>query len=578
MRYALAKPGLIGGVTIPNRVVMASMTTRLATRDGFVTERLIEYYRARARGGVGLVTVEMASPERAGRHRFHELGIFDDRFAEGLSTLARAIKAEGSMAAIQLGHGGGHTSARISGEPPVAPSAIPHPLLEIEFETVVPEAMSLARIEDAIDAFARAARCAFTAGFDVVEIHAAHGYLISQFLCPAENLRTDAFGGTLENRARFGLDIIRRIKKLNPGKSVVFRFDSDDFFPGGLSEEESLRVGGWAAEAGADALHVSGGHYRSLPSAERMIPPMKYPGGCFVPFAERLKNTVDVPVIVVGRLGDPSVAADVVETGKADFIALGRPLLADPEWLSKSAAGQPVRRCVACNTCVNDMRRGDSLHCLVNPRAGRELEWQRQTGKKGRRIAVIGAGPSGLTYAIAMAGENAVTVFERNERAGGALRIAGHAPLFQEVTASQVSLDDYVDAMVASARQAGVHFRFNCDPFKENVDFSAFDDVVIATGARYYFGMGALVSWLLKSGLARRRPISWLATHAGIRNWFYYKARRPSGQAAAILSVGRRPTIIGDAFKAGKTMDAIDSAFRAAFGSPVAVHSREESV
>ena len=184
---SLFEPGRIGPIEVPNRVVMASMTTRGADEAGFVTPQTLAYFEARARGGVGLITVEMASPERCGRHRRRELGIYDDRFLPGLSQLTTAIHAQGAKASIQLGHAGGHTRADVCGEEPIAPSAIPHVVQEVTTETIVPLAMTRERIEETTAAFVRAAERARAAGFDCVEIHAAHGYLISQFHTPFEN-------------------------------------------------------------------------------------------------------------------------------------------------------------------------------------------------------------------------------------------------------------------------------------------------------------------------------------------------------------------------------------------------------
>ena len=373
---ALFSPGLIGGVEIRNRVVMPSMTTKLADVDGHVTDATIAYYKARAVGGVGLITVEMAAPEKVGRHRANELGVHDDRFLPGLSRLAGELRGHGARVSIQLGHAGGHTREDICGEPPIAPSAIPHSVFEVTTETVVPLEMTRERIEQTTRAFVAAAARVREAGFDCVELHGAHGYLISQFLCPEENRRTDEYGGPIENRARFGLDIVRRIKDQVPGFPVIFRMNADDFFPTGMIFPEAIQVAGWAAEAGADAVHVAGGHYRSLPSAAAMIPPMEYPEATFLDYATRIKEVVDVPVIAVGRLGDPETARDAIESGKADFIALGRGLLADAEWVNKAARGAAVRRCLACNTCIDGMRGGGTISCLVNPVTGRETEFE----------------------------------------------------------------------------------------------------------------------------------------------------------------------------------------------------------
>ena len=253
----LLTPARIGPVEIKNRIVMPPMTTRTADAEGFVTDDSIAYYMARVRGGTGLITVEMASPEKCGRHRRHEVGIYDDRFLPGLTRLVDEIHRGGAKASIQLGHGGGHTRVDICGETPIAPSAIPHPVYETTFETIVPQEMTKARIAETIAAHVAAALRAQKAGFDCVEIHAAHGYLISQFHAPFENRRTDEYGGTLENRARFGLEILRAVKAAVPGMGVIYRLSVEDFFPGGLTFGEGRQIAIWAAQAGADALHVT---------------------------------------------------------------------------------------------------------------------------------------------------------------------------------------------------------------------------------------------------------------------------------------------------------------------------------
>src|SRR5262245_27823106 len=352
----LLTPARIGSLKIPNRIVMPPMTTRTADEEGYVTEDTVAYYLARARGGVGLITVEMASPEKAGRHRRREIGIYDDRFLPGLIHLVDEIHRAGSKASIQLGHGGGHTRRDICGETPIAPSAIPHPVYETTLETITPEEMTKERIDATVAAHAAAAVRARKAGFDCVEIHAAHGYLISQFHAPFENRRTDAYGGSLQNRARFGLEARRAVKAAVPGMAVVYRLSVEDFFPGGLPFSEGRQIAAWAAQAGADSLHVTAGHYRSLPSAQVVLPPMMLPDATFLEFATAVKKLIHVPVIAVGRLGDPAIAMEAVTAGKADFIALGRSLIADPQWVDKLRRAEPIRRCLACNTCINEMR------------------------------------------------------------------------------------------------------------------------------------------------------------------------------------------------------------------------------
>ncbi|MBN8964994.1 MAG: NADH:flavin oxidoreductase, partial [Rhizobiales bacterium] len=367
----LFTPARIGPVEIPNRIVMPPMTTRGADDEGHVTDQTVAYYMARVHGGVGLITVEMASPEKAGRHRRRELGIYDDRFLPGLTRLVSEIHRGGAKASIQLGHGGGHTRLDICGETPIAPSAIPHPVYETTFEVIVPEAMSRERIAQTTAAYVAAARRAAKAGFDCVEIHAAHGYLISQFHAPFENRRTDEYGGNLENRACFGLDVLRAVKAATPSLGVIYRVSVEDFFDGGVTYDEGRQLAIWAAQAGADAVHVTAGHYRSKPTAHRMIPPMAEPDAPFLDFAADIKKAIGVPVIAVGRLGDPSIATAAVAEGKADFIALGRTLVAEPRWVEKVRHGEPIRRCLACNTCIDGMRSGAGISCVVNGAAGR---------------------------------------------------------------------------------------------------------------------------------------------------------------------------------------------------------------
>src|SRR5215212_11133423 len=332
---ALFSPVIVGGVEVRNRFVMPPMTTRLADPEGYVTDALIAYYEARALGGAGLITVEMGSPEKVGRHRFGELGVYDDKFLPGLERLVGVLHDAGARVSVQLGHGGSRAPKAVSGETPIAPSPVLTSVYEREASTVIPLEMTKARIEQTTQAFVEAARRMQKAGFDFVELHGAHGYLISQFLSPSENRRTDEYGGSLENRARFGLDILRRIKHEVQGLPVIFRLGVEDFFPGGFTFAEALQVAQWAAQVGADALSITAGHYRSLPSAARMIPPMAYPEGTFLEFSSEVKERVGVPVIGVGRLGNPEVAKAAIEEGKADMVALGRTLIADPNRINK---------------------------------------------------------------------------------------------------------------------------------------------------------------------------------------------------------------------------------------------------
>jgi 2,4-dienoyl-CoA reductase-like NADH-dependent reductase (Old Yellow Enzyme family) len=570
------QPGQIGPLHVPNRVIMAPMTTRKADRDGFVTDETIAYYVARARGGVGLITVEMASPEKVGRHRHFELGIYDDRFLPGLKRLVAAIHAQGAKAAIQLGHGGGHTRIDIAGEEPIAPSDVPHSVQEGHTEVIIPQAMTHERITQTIDAFASAAARAAAAGFDAVELHGAHGYLISQYMNAVENVRSDAYGGTLENRARFACEITQAVKRAVPHLAVIFRMNGDDFFAGGMAPSEGVTIARLVAASGADAIHMTGGHYRSTPTAAIMIPPMWAGYAPFVKFAADVKREVSIPVIAVGRLGRLSEASDAIRLGQADFIALGRPLLADPDWVSKAREGRAIRACLGCNSCVDGMREGRELYCLVNPEAGRETEFaHRPLTRQNQRIAVIGSGPAGMSYAALMAQRNNVTVFERDNQVGGAFRIVSDAPLFQNVEPRQESFQDYIASLHAMCLERGVTFIMN-----KNVELvpsllEGFDHVVIASGARYRWGIGPIVNAVLKSGAMKKGLLKKIAENKTVRNYFYTRLRVNRRDDIGSLQNGSISIeFIGDAARPSRSEDAIRSAYEAAFGLKIDVNEK----
>ena len=350
--------------------------------------------------------------------------------------------------------------------------------------------MTKARIAATTAAYVAAAQRAQAAGFDCVEIHAAHGYLISQFHAPFENRRTDDYGGSLENRARFGLDVLRAVKAAVPGLGVIYRLSVEDFFPGGLPYSEGRQIAIWAAAAGADALHVTAGHYRSLPSAQVVLPPMSFPDATFLDFAADVKKHVSVPVIAVGRLGDPATAKRQWRPARPISSRSAARWSPIRNGSRRSRRGEPIRRCLACNTCINEMRGGARIGCVVNGAAGRETLFADAQPPQGERIAVIGAGPAGLTYAALAADGNAVTVFEKNRRPGGSFRYAGKAPLYQEVEANEKSFERYIADLVGACEFKGVMFRLATDVNALPGLLAPFDRIVVATGADYRFGLG----------------------------------------------------------------------------------------
>jgi NADPH-dependent 2,4-dienoyl-CoA reductase/sulfur reductase-like enzyme len=291
--------------------------------------------------------------------------------------------------------------------------------------------------------------------------------------------------------------------------------------------------------------------------------------GIFLEYAAHIKAEVNVPVIAVGRLGDPELAMRVVDSGQADFVALGRPLIADPDWVAKAQSGAPVRRCLSCNGCVDGMRGGDQLRCVVNPAAARELEYaQAAPAASGERIAVIGAGPAGLSYAALAAGSNEVTVFEKAARTGGALRYAGFAPRFQNVEARQDALDKFIESLERSCTAKDVRFELGTEIADASELLNrGFDRVIVATGARYRHGLGPIVHHSLVHGWARSVVCRRFFDSPSLKDWLYYRGREPALPKLGKLS-GDKVQVIGDAAAPGKTREAIESAFNAALRVP----------
>lgn len=368
----LFEPISIGGIEIRNRIVMPAMTTRFADSDGAATEQGIQYYAARARGGVGLVIVEMSGVDRGGSHRQRELAVYDDIYVPGLKKLADTVKSHGARIAIQLAHGGAQALSRVTGLQPVAPTGMPYVVHEQVTETHVPKELSIEEIKLLVTRFADAADRARRCGFDMVEIHGAHGYLIYQFLSPLTNKRKDEYGGDLKGRARFGIEIVRAVKRRAPELPVIFRISANEYADGGFTIEDSRTVCRWLDEAGVDAVHVSAGSY--LSPYVYMVPPMTLSGGCFLHLGQAVKEMVSGPVITVGRLHDPFLAETAIVEGKTDMVALGRQLIADPEWAQKIQEGRfdEVRRCLSCNYCIEAMRDGVHVECATNVDVGGE--------------------------------------------------------------------------------------------------------------------------------------------------------------------------------------------------------------
>lgn len=312
------------GMVLRNRIVMPPMASDLATPEGEPTRRHFDHYLPRARGGVALVVVEHSYVQPGGRLTPTQLGIHHDGVVEPFRKLVAAIHATGARVAIQITHAGGATTEAVCGSQPVGPSEVPHPRTGR-----APRALGEDELPALAEAFAAAARRARLAGFDAVEIHGAHGFLLNQFLSPLTNRRQDRYGGSLENRARFPLEVVKAVRAaVGPDFPVMYRLGAADNVPGGLTLEESQEVAPLLVEAGVDLLDISGGLGGSRPAGA--------PPGYFVPLAVGIKQVVEVPVLVTGGITDPFFADEIVRTGKADLVGIGRALLADPDWARKA--------------------------------------------------------------------------------------------------------------------------------------------------------------------------------------------------------------------------------------------------
>jgi 2,4-dienoyl-CoA reductase-like NADH-dependent reductase (Old Yellow Enzyme family) len=324
----LLSPLSLHGLTLRNRIVMPPMWSGQATPDGLVTPAIIEYHRRRAGAGCGLVIVEHAFVQPRGRHSATQVGVHTDAAVDGLGRLAAAIRHEGAVACLQISHAGSRSPSRVIGTRPLAPSAVRHPG---EPDGDVPEAISPEMIPEIIRAFGDAAVRAQAAGFQAVEVHAAHGFLLSQFLSPLTNIRDDEYGGPVGNRSRLHLAVLAEVRSRLAREVAVFvRLGAHDEMPGGLEIDDACWTAARLAEAGADLIDVSGGLQGSRGAG-------KGPA-YFVPYAQAIKSVVHVPVLVTGGIGEPDLADRVVREGWADLIGVGRAMLNDPDWAAKAIA------------------------------------------------------------------------------------------------------------------------------------------------------------------------------------------------------------------------------------------------
>ncbi|MCL2713154.1 MAG: NAD(P)/FAD-dependent oxidoreductase [Alphaproteobacteria bacterium] len=426
----LFKPGRIGGMDLRNRIVRSPCCTGMGGMDGRVTDRTIRHYTELAKGRPGLLIVEYTYVDKdASKSAQCQLGCADNEHIPGLSWLARTIKAHGVKAGIQLEHAG---RQKFLGTPPIkAPSRIPWEELH-EMGAGVPEELTFEEIQGIISAFGDAARRAQMAGFDFVEIHAAHGYLITNFLSPRTNRRSDWYGGSLENRMRFLMQIVADTrKKLGRGFPLGVRLSGSEYEPDGVTIEESIETAKALERAGIDVIHVSGGNHHQM---HHQVSPLYVEQAHNAWAADAIKRAVAIPVIASGSLNTPELAETVIAEGSGDFVGLGRVMFADPLFPAKAEAGTPedIVPCIRCNDgCLErSFMRYQAVMCTVNPNLSNEGMTEIRPVTPGFSVAVVGGGPGGMKAAEMLALRGAkVTLFERRELGG--MLIEGGKPSFK---------------------------------------------------------------------------------------------------------------------------------------------------
>lgn len=468
----LFSPIKIGTMELKNRIILPALHLGY-TPQGLVNDRIIEFYRERALGGTALLIVGGAYVDKLGTGGPGFLTVDNDSCIEGFRQLVEAIHQGGAKAALQLFHAGRYTNSRSSGSQSLAPSPVASKMTR-----EVPKEMTQDDIDRTVAAFGEGARRAKEAGFDAVEVIGSTGYLISQFLSPLTNRRTDAYGGSLENRTRFALEVIDSIRK-RVGKDypLIFRLTAADLMEGGIPLEENVEIAKILEKAGVDAIDLQvGWHEAPIPTVA-----MSVPRGAFTFLGKAIRDAVNIPISVVNRINNPQLAEELLTQGKADLINMARALIGDPELPNKAREGRlkEIFTCIGCNEgCLDTIFQGQSCTCMINSRAGRELEFKIKPVERPKKVAVVGAGPAGIQAArfLAMRGHR-VTLFDRDSEIGGQFRFASVPPGKGEFSHAIGFLDNELERLEVD-RQMGKEIS------TDQIVQEQFDAVIVASGTK----------------------------------------------------------------------------------------------
>lgn len=474
----LFEEGKIGKVTIKNRIVMPAMGTGYASSTGEASDGIIRFYQERAKGGCGLIITEIVRiDDESGVGMSCQLSATKASQIQRLSYLADAVHQYDTKIFAQLHHPGRQTPSRLlNGHPILAPSPIPCGVIR-----EMPKELTVEEIKNLVRKFVNGAYIVKTAGFDGVELHAAHGYLISQFLSPYTNQRTDQYGGDFSNRVRFLTEIILGIRDtLGEDFPISVRINGKDFLDGGLELEDQVQLAKYLESIGVAALNVSCGMYESGWS---IIEPSAIPEGWKKDLAKTIKANVKIPVIAVNNIKHPEVAEQLLEEGVSDFVGIARCQLTDPQFANKAKAHdtESIRKCIGCLYCFKTVNQGRQVACTVNPVLGREFMFNEDTLKKngeGKKVAVIGGGPAGMQASIVLAKRKyKPVIFEKQNVLGGTLNI-GDKPPFKTM------MTEFCQTLIREVKDLDIEVRLGTTADVEMLKGEGYYGIVVATGGK----------------------------------------------------------------------------------------------